>query len=111
MLLIVVCHGDSEITSRQKQQSSAGVVTNGCVEFPMRIERSVYETGSYGDNSSSILAEKRTRRKPPLNDFRYYNGGWNWARFAANGHGLERLWFRRTLLPSFSDILTKQPPD
>ncbi|KAD2805071.1 hypothetical protein E3N88_38448 [Mikania micrantha] len=54
-----------------------GVVTSGCVEFPMRIERSVYETGSYGDNSSSILVEKRTRRKPPLNDFRYYNDGWN----------------------------------
>ncbi|KAH7546275.1 hypothetical protein FEM48_Zijuj01G0183000 [Ziziphus jujuba var. spinosa] len=28
-------------------------------------------------NSSLILAAKRTHRKDPLNNFKYYNGGWN----------------------------------
>ncbi|GLU22020.1 hypothetical protein SLE2022_381220 [Rubroshorea leprosula] len=29
------------------------------------------------ENSSSILAEERTRRRDPLDHFRYYKGGWN----------------------------------
>lgn len=29
------------------------------------------------DNSSLILAEKRTNRKDPLDHFNRYNGGWN----------------------------------
>lgn len=28
-------------------------------------------------NSTLILAEKRTRRKDPLDGFNHYNGGWN----------------------------------
>ncbi|KAK9080614.1 hypothetical protein SSX86_000372 [Deinandra increscens subsp. villosa] len=40
------------------------------------IERSVYETVE-SSSSSMILAEKRTRRKDPLDGFKYYNGGWN----------------------------------
>lgn len=38
--------------------------------------RSVLE-GRNGDNSSLILAEGRTRRKDPKDDFKYYTGGWN----------------------------------
>ncbi|EPS66145.1 hypothetical protein M569_08631, partial [Genlisea aurea] len=30
-----------------------------------------------GNSSSLILAERRTRRKDPLNNFAYYTGGWN----------------------------------
>ncbi|CAI9113920.1 OLC1v1014625C1 [Oldenlandia corymbosa var. corymbosa] len=41
-----------------------------------RIERSVLE-GSNGGNSSLILAAERTRRKDPLDDLKYYTGGWN----------------------------------
>lgn len=29
------------------------------------------------DNSSLILAESRTQRKDPLNNFELYTGGWN----------------------------------
>lgn len=28
-------------------------------------------------NSTLVLAEKRTRRRDPLDDFRHYKGGWN----------------------------------
>ncbi|XP_071694349.1 uncharacterized protein [Rutidosis leptorrhynchoides] len=38
----------------------------------------VLEAGSNnGENSSMILAGKRTRRKDPINHFKYYVGGWN----------------------------------
>ncbi|KAL8129600.1 hypothetical protein V2J09_018755 [Rumex salicifolius] len=30
-----------------------------------------------GDNSSLVLAERRTYRRDPLNDFKRYSGGWN----------------------------------
>ncbi|KAL8196830.1 hypothetical protein R6Q57_024430 [Mikania cordata] len=98
LLLIVVCHGDSRITSRQKQKSSTG----GSGVIPVRIERFVYESESYGDNSSLILAEKRTRRKDPLNDFKHYNGGWNISEdhyissvlyTAAPLFGIAAIWF------------------
>ncbi|XVE71554.1 hypothetical protein DITRI_Ditri10aG0160500 [Diplodiscus trichospermus] len=42
-----------------------------------KIERRHLAEGSGGDNSSLILAEKRTQRKDPLNDFKKYTGGWN----------------------------------
>ncbi|GKC51813.1 chaperonin-like protein [Tanacetum coccineum] len=67
LLLTVVC----------LQQSSTGVVDgNG---FPARVERFVMETESDGEDSFStmVLAEERTRRKDPLNYFKYYDGGWN----------------------------------
>nr|GEW92752.1 hypothetical protein CTI12_AA308240 [Tanacetum cinerariifolium] len=67
LLLTVVC----------QQQSSTGVVDgNG---FPARLERFVMETESDGEDSFStmVLAEERTRRKDPLNYFKYYEGGWN----------------------------------
>ncbi|XP_022755223.1 uncharacterized protein LOC111303316 isoform X2 [Durio zibethinus] len=41
------------------------------------IERRNLAEGSEGDNSSLILAEKRTNRIDPLNDFKKYTGGWN----------------------------------
>ncbi|KAK9054648.1 hypothetical protein SSX86_025727 [Deinandra increscens subsp. villosa] len=41
-------------------------------------ERVLVETAVSGHNSSSlILADQRTRRKDPMNDFKYYTGGWN----------------------------------
>ncbi|XP_071712304.1 uncharacterized protein [Rutidosis leptorrhynchoides] len=40
-------------------------------------ERAVLETTNGDANSSLILAEKRTRRKDPNNDFKYYTRGWN----------------------------------
>lgn len=43
-----------------------------------KIERRNLAEGSEGDNNSSlILAEKRTYRRDPLNDFKKYTGGWN----------------------------------
>ncbi|KAA3470566.1 transmembrane protein [Gossypium australe] len=43
-----------------------------------KIERRNLAEGSEGDNNSSlILAEKRTYRRDPLNDFHKYTGGWN----------------------------------
>ncbi|KAH1057395.1 hypothetical protein J1N35_035460 [Gossypium stocksii] len=43
-----------------------------------KIERRNLVEGSEGANNSSlILAEKRTQRKDPLNDFKKYTGGWN----------------------------------
>ncbi|KVI06086.1 hypothetical protein Ccrd_015599 [Cynara cardunculus var. scolymus] len=41
------------------------------------IERVVLEKGSNDGNSSLILADKRTRRKDPRDDFKYYTRGWN----------------------------------
>ncbi|MBA0567886.1 hypothetical protein Golob_005420, partial [Gossypium lobatum] len=43
-----------------------------------KIERRNLVEGSEGANNSSlILAEKRTHRSDPLNDFNKYTGGWN----------------------------------
>ncbi|KAK9042740.1 hypothetical protein V6N11_071101 [Hibiscus sabdariffa] len=42
-----------------------------------KIERRNLAEGSEGDNSSLILAAKRTYRRDPLNDFKKYTGGWN----------------------------------
>lgn len=47
---------------------------------PWKTRRSLAE-GS-GDNSSLILAAKRTHRKDPSDGFSYYTGGWN----ISNGH-------------------------
>ncbi|PWA42395.1 hypothetical protein CTI12_AA545270 [Artemisia annua] len=67
LLFMVVC----------QQQSSTGVVDGN--DFPERVERFVMETESDGEDSFStiVLAEERTRRKDPLNYFKYYHGGWN----------------------------------
>lgn len=40
------------------------------------IRRSVLE-GDNGGKSSLILAAERTHRKDPLDDLKYYTGGWN----------------------------------
>ncbi|GMJ07262.1 hypothetical protein HRI_004395400 [Hibiscus trionum] len=43
-----------------------------------KIERRNLADGNEGDkNSSLILAENRTHRKDPLDDFKKYTGGWN----------------------------------
>lgn len=43
--------------------------------------RSVAEAPTVGDvpveNSSFVLAEKRTHRRDPLDGYKKYNGGWN----------------------------------
>ncbi|KAL8256820.1 hypothetical protein R6Q59_028861 [Mikania micrantha] len=41
------------------------------------LERILLETSVGDRNSSLVLAEKRTRRKDPSNDFKYYTSGWN----------------------------------
>ncbi|KAG6599351.1 hypothetical protein SDJN03_09129, partial [Cucurbita argyrosperma subsp. sororia] len=46
------------------------------VSEPWRTGRSLAEQNPAG-NSSLILAEERTQRKDPLNDFKPYMGGWN----------------------------------
>ncbi|KAG9147007.1 hypothetical protein Leryth_005267 [Lithospermum erythrorhizon] len=59
-------------------------------------------SGDYVSNSSLILAEGRTYRKDPLNDFKRYTGGWNisekhyWASVAYTGAPifiLAGIWF------------------
>ncbi|KAK3005642.1 hypothetical protein RJ639_017533, partial [Escallonia herrerae] len=47
---------------------------NGVVSWGVR--RVVLE-GNSGENSSLILAAERTHRKDPLDNFKYYKGGWN----------------------------------
>ncbi|XP_023545423.1 uncharacterized protein LOC111804854 [Cucurbita pepo subsp. pepo] len=46
------------------------------VSEPWRAGRSLAEQNPAG-NSSLILAEERTQRKDPLDDFKPYMGGWN----------------------------------
>ncbi|XVF34515.1 hypothetical protein REPUB_Repub18cG0065200 [Reevesia pubescens] len=67
-----------------------------------KIERRNLAEGSEGDNSSLILAEKRTYRKDPLNDFKKYTGGWNisnehyWASVAFTAvpfFAIAAIWF------------------
>ncbi|KAK1407102.1 hypothetical protein QVD17_38713 [Tagetes erecta] len=73
LLLTIICHGVCNITDPHQQQQ----LYIGVVDGKVRIERVVYERGSDGENSTMILAEKRTRRKDVTNGFEYYNGGWN----------------------------------
>ncbi|XVE98448.1 hypothetical protein REPUB_Repub03eG0107500 [Reevesia pubescens] len=67
-----------------------------------KIERRNLAEGSEGDNSSFILAEKRTHRKDPLDHFNKYTGGWNisnehyWASVgltAAHFFTIAAVWF------------------
>nr|XP_043639608.1 uncharacterized protein LOC122610707 [Erigeron canadensis] len=61
MLLTVVVHGVS--------------IDDGFHVFSVK---SVLKVGSNSsENLSMVLADKRTRRRDPLNDFKYYIGGWN----------------------------------
>lgn len=54
---------------------TSGVIDEDKYELvSWRIRRSVAEEFN---NSSLILAEERTHRKDPLDDFKYYKGGWN----------------------------------
>ncbi|KAE8735425.1 PLATZ transcription factor family protein [Hibiscus syriacus] len=63
-----------------------------------KIERRNLAEGDEADsnNSSLILAEKRTHRKDPLNDFKKYTGGWN----ISNQHYLASVGF--TAAPFFA---------
>ncbi|KAJ0436506.1 hypothetical protein HanHA300_Chr16g0591601 [Helianthus annuus] len=55
---------------------SSGVINGD--DHRQGIERILLETAvGDDDNSSLVLADKRTRRKDPSNDFKYYTGGWN----------------------------------
>ncbi|XP_034699632.1 uncharacterized protein LOC117924978 [Vitis riparia] len=74
-------HGSSQLHHPQPlrvQEVFGGRVNGGLV--PWKTGRSLAE-GS-GDNSSLILAAKRTHRKDPSDGFSYYTGGWN----ISNGH-------------------------
>ncbi|KAL6507022.1 hypothetical protein OROHE_022157 [Orobanche hederae] len=56
--------------------SSPGATANGVVF--LGTQRSLLEGRNVSTNSTSIvLAKERTRRKDPLDDRKYYNGGWN----------------------------------
>ncbi|KAL8217452.1 hypothetical protein R6Q57_020825 [Mikania cordata] len=55
-------------------QHSAGLINGRSGDA---LERILLETSVGDHNSSLVLAEKRTRRKDPSNDFKYYTGGWN----------------------------------
>ncbi|KAI3673738.1 hypothetical protein L6452_39866 [Arctium lappa] len=80
LLLTLASHGVSSQQNQQQSTGFVGVVGGGSGDIPARVvqRRSVIEAGSInGDNSNMILAEKRTRRKDPRNDFKYYTGGWN----------------------------------
>ncbi|MFS8000421.1 putative transmembrane protein [Helianthus anomalus] len=72
-------HGVSQVLQSQVQQSSDKIHSSGVIngdDHRRGIERILLETVG-DDNSSLILADKRTRRKDPSNDFKYYTGGWN----------------------------------
>ncbi|KAL4584589.1 hypothetical protein LXL04_009193 [Taraxacum kok-saghyz] len=69
ILLTFLPHGGSHILQ------SSGVINS---RSHRETERAVLEKGISDDgNSSLILADERTRRKDPSNDFRYYTDGWN----------------------------------
>ncbi|XP_010533109.1 PREDICTED: uncharacterized protein LOC104808951 [Tarenaya hassleriana] len=64
------------IVSQATGTSTSGVGEDGAVPWRRDVvERALAEEN--GDNSSLILAAKRTRRKDPLENFKLYNGGWN----------------------------------
>ncbi|KAI3761497.1 hypothetical protein L1987_51914 [Smallanthus sonchifolius] len=69
-------HAASHFLHPQIQQSS-GVINGGSGDVHRKIGRILVDTAVSGDNSTLVLADKRTRRKDPSNDFKYYNGGWN----------------------------------
>ncbi|GAV73914.1 hypothetical protein CFOL_v3_17397 [Cephalotus follicularis] len=73
---------------------------NGELVLPWKIRRSLAEES--GSNSTLILAEHRTYRRDPLDDFKKYTGGWNisndhyWASVgftAAPFFAIAALWF------------------
>ncbi|GJV29552.1 glutamyl-tRNA(Gln) amidotransferase subunit D like protein [Tanacetum coccineum] len=67
----LLSHGTSQITHHQTQQSS------GVISGMFHVGRVILQTTSGDVNSSLILADKRTLRKDPIDDFKYYMGGWN----------------------------------
>ncbi|KAA8540523.1 hypothetical protein F0562_024558 [Nyssa sinensis] len=66
-------------------ESEYGVVSWG-------VKRSVLEDN--GGKTTLILAPERTRRKDPLNDFKYYTGGWN----TSEEHYISSVFFTATPL-------------
>ncbi|KAK6120485.1 hypothetical protein DH2020_045778 [Rehmannia glutinosa] len=54
---------------------AADAAENGVVSLGTR--RSVLEGSNGGNSTTLVLAKDRTRRKDPLDDLKYYNGGWN----------------------------------
>lgn len=68
-----------------------------------KIERFVLE-GRNGENSSLILAAERTRRKDPLDDLKYYTGGWNISNehyFAVSFYSRQLIHFGNPHMPCF----------
>nr|KAJ0214089.1 hypothetical protein LSAT_V11C400191700 [Lactuca sativa] len=90
ILFTLVPHGGSHILQ------SSGVINGRSGVVHRETERAVLETGSNDENSSLILADKRTRRKDPINDFKYYTGGWN----ISNEHYVSSVSF--TAVPLFA---------
>ncbi|KAL0342144.1 UNVERIFIED_CONTAM: hypothetical protein Scaly_1877000 [Sesamum calycinum] len=54
---------------------AAVAAENGVV--PWGSQRSVLEGSNGGNSTSLVLAKDRTHRKDPLEDLKYYTGGWN----------------------------------
>ncbi|KAI7726121.1 hypothetical protein M8C21_020200 [Ambrosia artemisiifolia] len=79
----LVPHGVSSTLHAQMQQASDKMLvvfpSSGMIngDVGRGIERILVETAVGDGNSSMILADKRTRRRDPSNDFEYYTGGWN----------------------------------
>ncbi|KAL6226215.1 hypothetical protein ACLB2K_000178 [Fragaria x ananassa] len=74
-LFIALTAGNTHIshTVRGKDGGGGGGVERGVVGLDTR--RSLVDENL--QNSSLILAEERTRRRDPLDDFHKYTGGWN----------------------------------
>ncbi|KAI3766221.1 hypothetical protein L2E82_16273 [Cichorium intybus] len=76
--------------------TSVGMINGRSGVVHRETERVVLETKSTDENSSLILADERTRRKDPSNDFKYYTGGWN----ISNEHYVSSVSF--TAVPLFA---------
>nr|XP_043614836.1 uncharacterized protein LOC122586885 [Erigeron canadensis] len=71
----LLSHGTSQnIHNSFIQQSSINGPSDVAYQ---RTGRAMLQTTNDDENSSLILADKRTKRKDPSNDFKYYTGGWN----------------------------------
>ncbi|KAJ4829666.1 hypothetical protein Tsubulata_034580 [Turnera subulata] len=62
----------------QPSLRTPGVIKNGKLNMFSRSALGLeHNTAELGGNHSLILAENRTHRKDPLDNFNYYKGGWN----------------------------------
>ncbi|KAA8541955.1 hypothetical protein F0562_023107 [Nyssa sinensis] len=72
-------HGASQFHHLQTAHISGTTDESDYDVIPWRVMRSVLEVNNGGpvSNTTLILAADRTHRKDPLDNFKYYKGGWN----------------------------------